>query len=115
MNDIAERLESKYKHLEKAQVNYYLSEKTASEAKAHLDHLKVVETAAGMIVGKNATEREASAREHLGIAYQFTKDAQEKAGGDKIRLTIAQLEVDLARALIRIEEIEIGRLPNAGH
>lgn len=115
MSNLEKRLESAYKHLKKAQVDYYLSAKLYEEAKTHLDQLKIMETASGLIVGKNATEREASAREHLGAAYQYVTDAKDKSGGDKVRLTLAQLSVDHVRALIRIEEIKIGRLPDAGH
>ena len=115
MNELKNRLENNYKHLKKAQVNYYLSAKIHAEAKAHLDYLIVTETLAGNIKGKNAAEREVSAKELLGIAYQYVMDAKAKAEGDKIRLTVAQIAVDASRALIRIEEIKIGRLPDAGH
>jgi len=115
MDNLAERLELNYEHLKKAQVNYYLSAKTHAEAKAHLDYKIVTETLAGYITGKNAAERDVSAREKLGVAFQYVEDAKAKMEGDKIRLTVAQLGVDASRALIRIEEIKVGRLPDAGH
>lgn len=115
MNDLGNRLELNYKHLKKAQVNYYLSAKHHAEAKASLDYEIVQETLSGKIKGKNAGEREVSAKEFLGSAYHYVVDAKAKAEGDKIRLTVAQLAVDASRALIRIEEIKVGRLPDAGH
>ena len=115
MNELKERLEKNYEHLKRAQVNYYLSAKHHAETKAHLDSLIITETLAGNIMGKNAAEREVSAKEFLGAAYQYVIDAKAKSEGDKIRLTVAQLGVDACRALIRIEEIKVGRLPDAGH
>ena len=115
MDELENRLKLKYKHLEKAQVNYYLSAKHHADAKARLDYKIVTETLAGNIKGKNAAERDVNAREKFSVAFLHVEDAKAMMEGDKIRLTVAQLRVDACRALIRIEEIKVGRLPDAGH
>ena len=115
MNELKNRLEVAYAQLKKVQVNHYLAEKTTKEAGAHLNKLKLEGIASGEVQGKNATEREASAREKYAIAYQYFEDAEDKAAGERLRLDLARLNVELCRALIRLEEINIGRLPNDGH
>ena len=115
MNDLAGRLERTYKQLRKSQVDFYLADKHTLKAKRYLEETILKATASGEIEGKNPKDREANAKEKFAAMYQYLEDKSDKARWAKLNLSLAQLEVDHARALIRIEEIKVGRLPDAGH
>ena len=74
--------------------------------KAMLEKATLARLADGTITGKNEQLREASARELLPHLYRDFENAEEGEREAKLRLDIARADVECARALLRLAEIE---------
>lgn len=103
MDKLRNKLTQAYAQRKRVEVNFYLANKYALEAKRHLEETVLKATASGEIEGKNAKEREANAREKFVVMFQHSEDASDKAQGEKLRMDLAQINVDLVRALIRLD------------
>ena len=109
------RISLGYKQLAYAYTQYYLAEKHYQEAKRVFEDKKATAIANGTLEGKNVAERDYSAQQEFKIFYDDMLDMEQKSNRAKLVLTRSQLEVDEIRALLRVEEIKVGRLPDAGH
>lgn len=100
-NDIV----SAYNELNQATRNAYEAGEHLIDVSAALEAAKLNGMLDGSIDGKNAELREASARKLLASQYAEAGNAERRNREAQHWLSIAKIEVDMVRALLRLQEI----------
>lgn len=79
------------------------------DTKAEIARLRAQATAAGTLTGNNPDEREACARTLFHNQYAALATWEAKVLPAQLALELAEIEVERVRALLRLEEVLIGR------
>lgn len=107
-----QEIKSTYKRLKVAKVAYVQASTEAISLKAELEFQKLNAISNGLVVGKNATERDLDAREKLSEIHEAHTTAQDLATRKKLAFEIAQLNIDELRARLRVEEMSNNSKPH---
>jgi hypothetical protein len=91
--------------LSRAQWDSYAIGEEAIAARADLDRARAKKIAAGEIVGKNADEREAKAREILADEYARVEKVEAAEREARASLEVARIRVDEIKAELRLMEV----------
>lgn len=76
-----------------------------TQRRARLEQFKSEAIAAGQIDGKNAEAREGQLRALLAEDYGLLEKAARDVAQDRMLLTVAQLEVDRCKTLLKLLEV----------
>ncbi|ALW89642.1 hypothetical protein [Deinococcus actinosclerus] len=79
------------------------------QRRARLEQFKSEAIAAGQIDGKNAEAREGQLRALLAEDYGLLEKAARDVAQDRMLLTVAQLEVDRCKTLLKLLEVTGGQ------
>lgn len=100
-----DQINSAYDELKAATIVAYGAGVDETLSKAALDIAKADGLRDGTITGKNPQMREASARGVLAEQYATYEATQEYAQDTKHQLSLARIEVERVRALLRLKEL----------
>jgi len=97
-----------YAALYDAMIVYNRAAKELVDAKRKLESERADAISRGMITGKNAEEREASARSVCAPRYTWLEEAETAERLARDTLDTAKLEVEMIRLLVRLISIASG-------
>lgn len=94
-----------YGALKVAVVTAYEAGEAAIAAKGNLEAMRLSMLMTGEIFGKNEAEREAKARQLLEEKFKAVDFCEAEARRSKVALEVARLDVEQARAQLRLMEL----------
>lgn len=94
-----------YEALKVAVVAAYEAGEVAIAAKSNLEAMRLSMLMTGEIFGKNEVEREAKARQLLEEKFKAVDVCEAAARQSKVALEVARLDVEQARAQLRLMEL----------
>jgi len=94
-----------YAKLEARKNEFYLASLNHAEASNKIDVERARLLNSGVITGRNAETREAEMRTALVEEYDELMELEAKRDATRFHMDIAQLEVERARAILRIHEL----------
>ena len=114
-NVTPEVVSGSYERLMIAQEEVYLAGVVLNAAKTVYEKLKMDSIMGGSNKGKNPAEREIYAQQEWPHYYEALTDATIRFDRAKYFLSLAQLQVDEVRLLMRVDELTHNIRPGEGH
>jgi hypothetical protein len=104
--NMSDNIHRVYAAMVRARLKLHDSTEAALTARLNYETEKADRLAAGAIVGKNETEREAAARAQMPELYMAMMALERLEREAKRNFDIALLTVEMTRALLRLAEVE---------